>query len=86
MRCWFSSHAANFFSVSGPPSSLTMYVDPKKVMGIEGMPEIDAQALLHELLSASGAMSLCTRTQCALVTLFLDNARLMHRRDAFNAS
>ena len=37
--------------MSGPHNSLAMYVDPKKVMGIEGMPEIEAQALLHELLT-----------------------------------
>lgn len=65
----------------------SLYVDPKKVVGIEAMPGIEGQVLLDELLKHLVREEFVyTHAWRPGDVVFWDNARLMHRRDAFDAS
>ncbi|MEM7405417.1 MAG: TauD/TfdA family dioxygenase [Pseudomonadota bacterium] len=65
----------------------SLYVDPKKVMGVEGLDDADASKLLGELLPrlVDEAFVYTHAWRPGDIVLW-DNARLMHRRDAFDAS
>jgi taurine dioxygenase len=64
-----------------------LYVDPKKVMGIEGLNDAEARAVLDELLPllVKGEY-VYTHDWRPGDVVFWDNARLMHRREAFDSA
>jgi taurine dioxygenase len=64
-----------------------LYVDPKKVMGIDGLDEVAAREVLDQL------MPLLVRDEYVYThewrpgdVVLWDNARLMHRREAFDSA
>ena len=64
-----------------------LYVDPKKVMGIDGWQEDDAKALLDELLPLLVHEEFVyTHSWRPGDVVLWDNARLMHRREAFDGA
>lgn len=64
----------------------SLYVDPKKVMGIEGLDDAEANVILDELLPRLVRNEyVYTHSWRPGDVVMWDNARLMHRRDAFDA-
>jgi taurine dioxygenase len=71
------------------PSSgrASLYVDPKKIMGVEGLDKSDADALLATLLpQLVDERFVYSHAWRPGDLVMWDNARLMHRRDAFDAT
>ncbi len=65
----------------------SLYVDPKKIMGIEGLDEAQAQALIDALLPRLVCDEyVYTHEWRPGDVVFWDNARLMHRREAFDSA